>query len=293
MFLESELILNPDGTIFHLHLRPGQVADTVILVGDPNRVDIIKGYLDEVEFRVANREYVSTTGRYNNKRITIISTGVGVGNIDIVLNELDALVNIDFGTREQKRKKTSLKIIRIGTSGSLQKDIPVNSFVVSEKCIGFDNLVFYHGNDFKIFNIELQSYFRNHMDGHPSFFSPYIVDSSDELLELISDKKRTKEGITVTSPGFYVPQGRELRLKAKIKNINEKLSSFEHDGYRITNYEMESAAIYALSKLMGHRAIAICLIIADRMNKNANQNYGDNMKGLIEYVLKKVSNENQ
>ena len=290
MILESELILNPDGSIFHLHLKPGQVADTIILVGDPNRVHVIESFFNTVEVKVSNREYVSITGTYNNKRITVVSTGVGIGNIDIVMNELDALVNIDFEKREIKNKLRKLNFIRIGTSGSLQKDIPVNSFVISQKSIGFDNLLYFYDENEAIENKEFKAAFKAHLGASSLFFSPYVIDASETLFNKLKSTK-TFSGITITSPGFYVPQGRELRLKAKLENINDKLSSFNHNGYRIANYEMESSAMYGLAKLLNHNAVALCLIIANRLNKNANENYREQVTELIEYVLNKITNE--
>ncbi len=288
MILDSELIVNPNGSIFHLHLKPGQIADTVILVGDPKRVDVIKSLFSEIEFKIANREYVSMTGKFNGKRITVVSTGVGIGNIDIVMNELDALVNIDFDTREIKEEKRKLEFIRIGTSGSLQKDIPVNSYVISEKSVGFDNLLYFYENEADVVNEEFRRLLRILVGGHSIFLNPYVVDASEKLLNQLKSKD-TFTGITITSPGFYVPQGRELRLFKKLDNINNKLSDFEYHGYRITNYEMESSALYGLAKMLGHEAIAICLIIANRLNKEANENYRDKVKELITYVLDKIT----
>lgn len=287
MILDSELILNPDGSIFHLHLKPGQVADTIILVGDPKRVDVITSFLSDVEFTITNREYVSTTGTYKGKRITVVSTGVGIGNIDIVVNELDALVNIDFKKREVKENLKKLNFIRIGTSGSLQKEIKVNDFVISEKSIGFDNLLAFYKDNESVENKEFKSAFKAHMGANNLFFSPYIINASKELLNKLNSQQ-THIGITVTSPGFYVPQGRELRLKTKLHNINGMLSSFEYNNQRIANYEMESSAMYGLASMLGHQAIAICLIIANRLNKNANENYRDKVKELIQYVLDKI-----
>lgn len=285
MILSSELILNPDGSIFHLHLKPGQVADTVILVGDPKRVEVIQSFLSKIEYTISNREYVSSTGQYNGKRITVVSTGVGIGNIDIVVNELDALVNIDFGKREINKTLKKLNFIRIGTSGSLQKDIKVNSYVISEKSIGFDNLLAFYDNNQSVQNKEFNSAFKAHMGTNNLFFSPYVINASENLLNMLQSDE-THMGITVTSPGFYVPQGRELRLKIKLNDINNMLSSFQYNGYRIVNYEMESSAMYGLARMLGHEAIAICLIIANRLNKNANENYRENVKELIQYVLK-------
>ncbi len=287
MISESELILNPDGSVFHLHLKPENLADTVILVGDPNRVSVIENYLENIEFQISNREYVSVTGTYNNKRITVVSTGVGIGNIDIVMTELDALANIDFKTRKIKKEIIKLDIIRIGTSGSLQKDITVNSYVLANKSIGFDNLLYFYDKNETVINLELKTEFKKYLGAEADFFSPYVVDASEKLFKMLYSDQ-VFSGITITSPGFYVPQGRELRLSTKIKDINNKLSSFSNN-IRVTNYEMESAAVYGLAKLLGHNAITICLIIANRLNKQANENYRDKIKELIEYVLRKIT----
>ncbi|MGW9687142.1 nucleoside phosphorylase [Flagellimonas sp. 2504JD1-5] len=288
MISDSELILNPDGSIFHLHLKPGQVADIVILVGDPGRVDVIGSFLTDIEYKMANREYVTITGKFNGKRITVASTGVGIGNIDIVMNELDALVNIDFKTREVKKEKRKLKFIRIGTSGSLQKNIPVNSYVISEKSAGFDNLLYFYKDEGTVVNEEFRRLLRILIGEHSIFLNPYVVDASEKLLDQLNGEE-TFTGITITSPGFYVPQGRELRLSKKMKDVNQKLSDFEYHGHKITNYEMESSAMYGLAKMLGHEAITICLIIANRLHKTANENYQVQMKALIAYVLKKIT----
>lgn len=290
MILDSELILNPDGSIFHLHLKPGQVADTVILVGDPKRVRVIESLFTEIEYNITNREYVSMTGKYNQKRITVVSTGVGIGNIDIVMNELDALVNIDFETREIKKELKKLDFIRIGTSGSLQKYIPVNSFVISEKSVGFDNLLYFYKDEKEVINKEYSRLLRILVGSHSIFLNPYVVDSSERLFNTLNDET-TFAGITITAPGFYVPQGRELRLTKKLNDINNRLSNFEYHGFKITNYEMESSALYGLAKMLGHEAVAICLIIANRLNKEANENYRDKVKELIEYVLQKITTD--
>ena len=291
MILESELILNPDGSIYHLHLKPGQVADTVILVGDPGRVTVIESYLSDVEYKVVNREYISITGTYNGKRITVVSTGVGVGNIDIVMNELDALVNIDFETREIKKNLKKLDFIRIGTSGSIQEDIPVNSFVLSQKSVGFDNLLYFYDVDKGIINETCGRLLRMVVGGHSLFLNPYVIDASEELFNTLKSEK-TKTGITISSPGFYVPQGRELRLTPKLEDINKKLSDFEYEGLKITNYEMEISAMCGLARMLGHNAIGICLIIANRLSQKVNKNYRDKIRELIEYVLHKITHEN-
>ncbi len=287
MILDSELIINPNGSIFHLHLKPGQIADTVILVGDPKRVDVFEALFSDIEFKITNREYVSITGKFKDKRITVVSTGVGIGNIDIVMNELDALVNIDFETREIKKEKRKLEFIRIGTSGSLQKHIPVNSYVISEKSVGFDNLLYFYEKGEEVVNEEFRRLFRILVGGHSIFLNPYVVDASEKLFVQLKSAD-TFTGITITAPGFYVPQGRELRLSKKLDDINNKLSDFEYHGHTITNYEMESSALYGLAKMLGHDAIAICLIIANRLNKEANKNYREKVKELIIYVLHKI-----
>ena len=290
MISNSELILNPDGSIFHLHLKPGQVADTVILVGDPKRVSVIASMFDEIEYEISNREYVTVTGTYKDKRITVVSTGVGIGNIDIVMNEIDALVNIDFVSRTPRTTLKKINFIRIGTSGSLQKDIPVNAFVISQKSVGFDNLLYFYKDADNVIDKEFSRAMRMLVGSHAIFLNPYVIDSSQMLFERLLGPE-TYSGITITSPGFYVPQGRELRLAPKLEDINQKLSDFEYQGHKIANYEMESAAMYGLSRMLGHNAVAICLIIANRLNKNANENYRDKVIELIEYVLNRIAND--
>ena len=218
----SELILNPDGSIFHLHLQPGQLANDVILVGDPDRVDLISGFFDEIEFKVQNREFVTVTGKYKGKRITVLSTGIGTDNIDIVVNELDALVNIDLATREIKAEKTSLNLIRIGTSGGLQGDIPVDAFLVSRKAIGFDGLMNFYANREKISDLEFENAFKAYTNWNPLLASPYVVSCNANLYDRIFDEAFIA-GITISAPGFYGPQGRELRLGIVDQNINAKI----------------------------------------------------------------------
>ncbi|MCK3684928.1 nucleoside phosphorylase [Maribellus sp. YY47] len=288
MIRNSELILNPDGTIFHLHLKPENISDNIILVGDPARVDSIATLFDEILFTTQNREFKTVTGIYNKKRFTLISTGIGTDNIDIVVNELDALVNIDLETREIKKEHKSLNIVRIGTSGGLQTDLPVNSFVVSEKSIGFDGLLnFYAGRD-KVADLELEAAFKAYTAWDSSLASPYVVDASPELLSRFSTKEFS-HGVTISAPGFYGPQGRELRIPLAFPHLNEKIESFSFKGLRITNFEMESSAIYGLSRLLGHHALTVCLIIANRVTLTANGNYRDEMKKLIQLVLTTLS----
>ena len=288
MIRSSELIINQDGSIFHLHLKPEQIADHVLLVGDPDRVKIIASHFTDIEFTVQNREFVSTTGKYKNQRITVISTGIGTDNIDIVVNELDALVNIDLNTREIKAEKRSLKIIRIGTSGGLQKDLPVNSFVISKKAIGFDGLLNFYANRELISDLDFEKIFIMHTNWNPLLTTPYVVDSSPVLFKLINGKE-FKEGVTISAPGFYGPQGRVLRLETADPLLNEKIESFYYNDFRITNYEMECSAIYGLSALLGHEALTVCLIIANRVAKDANEDYHPYMEKLIKLILDKIS----
>lgn len=286
MIQHSELIINPDGSIFHLHLKPQDIANNIILVGDPGRVQTIASYFDEIELRVQNREFVSTTGIYKGKRLTVIATGIGTDNIDIVVNELDALANIDLKTRTIKKEKKSLNLIRIGTSGSLQREIPVNSFVISQKSIGFDGLLNFYANRIDVSDLEFEAAFMEHTNWDEFHTAPYVVDCSNKLfLKLASNN--TFAGINISAPGFYGPQGRILRLPLADANLNEKIESFEFKGQKITNYEMESSAIYGLSKLLGHKALTICLIIANRVTGDASKDYHPEMKKLIEYVLNK------
>ncbi|MGF7138814.1 nucleoside phosphorylase [Roseimarinus sediminis] len=288
MIQASELIINPDGSIFHLHLKPGQIADTILLVGDQGRVDMIASFFDEIEHEVQNREFKTVTGWYNERHLSVLSTGIGTDNIDIVVNELDALVNIDFNTRQPKDMLTSLNLLRIGTSGSLQAAIPLNSYVVSELSIGFDGLLnFYDGRDIVSDN-EFEQLFMQHMQWNKKLAHPYVVSCSETLLNEI-DGEEIIRGINISSPGFYGPQGRVLRLPLIDAQLNEKIASFDFIGKKITNYEMESSAIYGLSKLLGHEALTVCLIIANRPLGKANQQYHPEMKQLVKYLLDRLA----
>jgi len=288
MIKQSELIMNPDGSIFHLHLKAGQISDQIILVGDPGRVDTIASFFSDIEFSTQNREFKTITGTYNNKRLTVLSTGIGTDNIDIVVNELDALANIDLERRIIKKEKRQLNLIRIGTSGGLQNDLPVNSFVVSKKSIGFDGLLNFYAGRKTICDLDFEATFRHYTGWDAALPSVYVVDAADELLQKFSTGD-FRQGVTISAPGFYGPQGRELRLPLAHPHLNEKIETFEHKGLRITNFEMESSAIYGLSKLLRHKALTICLIIANRVNKTANENYRDEMKRLIKKVLDKLT----
>lgn len=288
MIKSSELIINSDGSIFHLHLKPEQIADHIILVGDPGRVEMIGKMLADVEFVVQNREFVSTTGKYNGKRITVVSTGIGTDNIDIVVNELDALANINLITREINPEHRTLNFVRIGTSGGLQDFLDVNSFVVSEKAIGFDGLLNFYANRDAVSDLAFEEAFRAHTGWNKQLTSPYVVDCSKKLLDKIH-AGRTVAGVTISAPGFYGPQGRVLRLPLADPNLNEKIESFEYNGHRITNFEMECSAIYGLSKLLMHEALTVCLIIANRVKKDANANYHHSIETLIELVLERLT----
>ncbi len=283
---ESELIINSDGSVFHLHLKPEDLADTVILVGDPGRVEMVSGYFDKVEVTRANREFVSKTGIYNGKRFTVLSTGIGTDNIDIVVTELDALVNVDFNTRTEKEDRTELTILRLGTSGAIQPDIPVGSFVMSDISIGFDGLLnFYEGRD-EVCLLDYEEAFVKHMSWLKQLPAPYFIESSQMLIDLFGND--VIHGMTISSPGFYGPQGRVVRIPLADTNQNEKIESFLYKGKRITNFEMESSALAGLSKLLGHEASTICTIIANRDNKTANSDYKPYVKQMVEMALDKL-----
>lgn len=288
MIKDSELILNKDGSVFHLHLRPENISDKIILVGDQGRVAEFASLFSNIEFEVQNREFKTITGYYNNNRLTVISTGIGTDNIDIVLNELDALVNIDLEKRKVKKEIKSLDIVRIGTSGSLQSDIPVNSFVVSQKSVGFDGMLNFYALREKYCDLPFEKAFRQFTEWSPSLPSPYVVGVSDILLAKFHEKEFIK-GVTISAPGFYGPQGRELRLKLAFPELNKKIEEFSFDNMRITNLEMESSAIYGLSRMLGHNALTVCLIIANRVSLTANENYYDEMRKMIIKVLGKLT----
>ncbi|MDL2251594.1 nucleoside phosphorylase [Odoribacter sp. OttesenSCG-928-J03] len=289
MIDSSELIINEDGSIFHLHLLPEELADTVLLVGDPGRVETIAAYFSSIEVKKSNREFHTVTGIYNNRRISVISTGIGPDNIDIVINELDALVNIDLKSKEILSEKKSLNIIRIGTSGAVQGDIPVDSFVISEKNLGCDGVLRYYGNNERICDRDFEEAFIKHCNWNADAARPYLVTSDNGLIERLHTEGKTIKGVTLTAVGFYAPQGRELRLPLAMPGINDRITTFRYGSYKVTNYEMESAAITGLCNLLGHKATTICLIIANRINGEASADYHGNMKKLIEYVLSQIT----
>ena len=283
----SELVLNDDNSIYHLKLHPHQLAKDIIVVGDPGRVEIISNYFDHIEHRVTNREIVTHTGSLNGKRLTVMSTGMGTDNIDIVLNELDALVNIDLENRILKDTHTSLNIIRLGTSGALQEDIPVDSFVISEFGLGLDGLMNYY--DFEQTNEEMNllDQFYSQTNYSKTFAQPYFVKVSSELYDQLKDG--CISGITATASGFYGPQGRVLRIPLKETQLNEKLRDFDYKNYRITNFEMETSALYGLSRALGHNACTICAIIANRFLGTGSDNYKLAVQKLIEQTLNKLT----
>ncbi len=286
-FPPSELIINSDGSIFHLHLKPEQLADNVILVGDPDRVPLVASYFETQELNVSSREFRTITGTYKGKRISVISTGIGTDNIDIVMNELDAISNIDLQTRTEKTEFRQLTVVRIGTSGGMQKDLPLGRFLISEKSIGFDGMLnFYAGRD-SVSDLEFEEAMKKHLLWSPQLAAPYVVDADEELVNRIG-KDDMLRGVTISANGFYGPQGRELRLALADKFLNDKIESFRYGKYKITNYEMEGSAIAGLSKLMGHKAMTVCCIIANRRFEAANTDYRPYIEKLVQTVLDRI-----
>lgn len=284
----SQLPLNADGSIYHLKLFPDQISDTIILVGDPNRVKKVSAFFDRIELEVSNREINTHTGYYKGKRITVMSTGMGTDNIDIVINELDALANVDLKTREIKEKHTSLNLIRLGTSGALQAEIPVGeSFVASAYALGLDGLLHFYAGSEKHIEQEMTKAFIDHTHYDSNLPSPYIVKSSGKLMKQLCEGYYV--GVTATSPGFYGPQGRVLRLHLADAQMNKKIESFEFEGKRISNFEMESSALFGLSSMLGHEAITICVIIANRVSEQFAGNYHPYMEKLIKTTLDRLT----
>lgn len=288
-FAASELLINSDGSVFHLHIKPEQLADKVILVGDPGRVSLVASHFENIEMDVESREFKSITGSYKGKRITVVSTGIGCDNIDIVMNELDALANIDFKTRYEKDEHRELSLVRIGTCGGLQPNTPVGTFVVSEKSMGFDGLLNFYAGRNAVCDLAMEKAFINHMGwtGNMCQPYPYVIDANKELIERI-DKGDMVRGVTIAAGGFFGPQGRELRIPLADPNQNEKIEKFEYNGYKITNFEMESSALAGLSRLMGHKAMTVCMVIANRLIKEANTGYKSTIDELIKKVLERI-----
>ncbi|HEX8562104.1 MAG TPA: nucleoside phosphorylase [Flavobacterium sp.] len=287
MIKNSELILNPDGSVYHLNLRPEHIANDIIFVGDQNRVEKITMFFDHIEYSAQKREFKTQTGSYRGKRITVMSTGIGPDNIDIVMNELDALVNIDFETRQPKEQLTSLNIIRIGTSGSLHQDIPVDSFVMSAHALGLDNMLRSYKID-EISNPQFEEAFISHTNWDVKKGRPYLISCSEDLAALMRSTEM-HEGITATAGGFYGPQGRVLRLPIQDQELNSKMDNFQHDGLRITNLEMETAAIYGLSALLRHNALSLNAIVANRAAGTFSADPYKAVDELISYTLKKLT----
>jgi len=283
----SELILNNDGSVYHLNLLPEHIADTIITVGDPDRVDQVTKYFDTIEFKTRKREFHTQTGRLKNKRITVISTGIGTDNIDIVLNELDALANIDLKTREIKKEFTQLSFIRIGTSGAIQRDIPIDSFLISEYASGFDSLLHFYKSE-HVQNPAISSALMTHLNWTKEKSHPYVVKGSGDLINLMTSSKTT-QGFTVTNVGFYGPQSRILRLDVTDNTFNEKLANFEYNNLKITNLEMETAGIYGLAALLGHNAISLNAIIANRASGQFSDDPSKTVDDLIKYSLTKLT----
>ena len=286
-FAESELIINPDGSVFHLHLTPEQLAHKVILVGDPGRVDTVAALFDSKECEVSSREFHAITGNYKGKRITVLSTGIGCDNIDIVMNELDALVNIDFKTRTEKPEHTTLELVRIGTCGGLQPNTPVGTFIASVKSIGFDGLLNFYAGRNNVCDLDLEKEFVKHMDWNPLLSAPYVAVANEELINRISGTEMVR-GITIACGGFFGPQGRELRIPLADPMQNKKVESFEYKDLRICNFEMESSALAGLSSLLGHKAMTCCMVIANRLAGKANASYKGDMPKLIQLVLDRI-----
>lgn len=283
----SELILNSDKSVFHLHLKKGDVADNIILVGDPSRVDMVTSFFSETEKKVVNREFVSVVGRYKDVRFTVVSTGIGQDNIDIVLNELDALVNVDFDTMTPCEHIKSLNIVRIGTSGGVQDSITQNSRVISQYSIGMDHLLHFYKDSVRVRNRDMERVFIDEMNLKGTQLENIYIVKADESLTTHFEDMACK-GITMSAPGFYAPQGRWLRLEPTIEDMISKLNDFSYDGMKITNIEMESSAVAGLSLLMGHRAVTMCLIIAQRSKGSSNSEYKDNMVVFVKDILDKM-----
>ncbi|MBO7643756.1 MAG: nucleoside phosphorylase [Bacteroidales bacterium] len=288
---ESELIINGDGSVFHIHLKPEELADNVIMVGDPSRVDMIGEYLEDIEFRHESREFVSITGKRNGKRITALSHGIGPDNIDIVMTELDALANVDFQTREVKPEHKALNIIRIGTSGALHADIPLGSYVLSHISVGFDGVMNWYADRDKVTIPAVEDAFKKHMNWNPTLPSPYFVKASPKIINLFKDV--TVKGVTISAPGFYGPQGRVVRLPLAMPNMLEDIESFRFteagEDYKITNFEMESSPLAGFAAHLGHNASTVCCIIANRYLQSSNPDYKPAIRKLVELAVDRMS----
>ncbi|HTN68727.1 MAG TPA: nucleoside phosphorylase [Dysgonamonadaceae bacterium] len=283
---ESELIINPDGSVFHLHIKPEQLSDKIIMMGDPGRVTLTASFFDSIECDIQSREFHTVTGTYKGKRITALSHGIGTDNIDIVVTELDALANVDFETREVKKDFKELIMIRVGTSGGMQPHCPVGTFVVSEKSIGFDGLIHYYDESSSIREEEFELSFQKHVNWSPLHCTPYVVSADEGLVDQIGHDMI--KGVTISAIGFYGPQGRHVRLPLADQELNSKIESFRFGDHSITNYEMESSALAGLSKMMGHKAMTVCSIIANRVALKSETNYQGSIEDLIKIVLDRI-----
>lgn len=287
IFPDSELVINSDGSIFHLHLKPEQLAEKVILVGDPGRVNLVASHFDTKECETSNREFHTITGNYKGKRITALSTGIGCDNIDIVMNELDALANIDFSSRTEKSAHRTLTLVRVGTCGGLQPNTPTGTYIASVKSIGFDGLLnFYAGRD-EASDLQLEKAFKEHVGWNLKMGNPYVATADPQLINTIAANDMVK-GITIACGGFFGPQGRRLRLPLMVPDLNEKIESFEYKGLKVNNFEMESSALAGLATLMGHKAMTCCMVIANRRAKKMETNYKGDIDGLITLVLDRI-----
>lgn len=283
----SELIINGDGSVFHIHLRPDQLRDNIILVGDPGRVDMVASYFDEIDYDITSREFHAIAGKYKGKEILCISHGIGPDNIEIVVTELDALANVDFETRKVRPEHRTLNMVRIGTSGSLQEDIHIGDFVMATKGTGFDGILNFYADRDKVCDLEFEKEFMAHTDWNSTWAAPYTVDADEELITKIG-KDDMIHGYTIAAVGFYAPQGRMVRVPLADPNLNEKIESFRFNGKPVTNFEMESACLQGLAKLLGHRALTVCCIIAERRLTKANTDYKPAVKRLVETVLERI-----
>ena len=283
----SEMIINADGSVFHLHLRPEQLTDRIILVGDPGRVDMVASFFDEKTFEVSSREFHTIGGVFKGKPIMCLSHGIGPDNMDIVINELDALANIDFSTREIKDEHRALTMVRIGTSGALQPELKVGTPVIAEKAIGFDGVINFYAQRNQVSDLDFEHAFCEHVGWNQLWAKPYVVDADASLVERIGGNDMVK-GNTISAVGFYGPQGRELRLPLANPDLNSLIESFRYNGRKVTNYEMESAPLQGLARMLGHKAMTVCSIIANRMNHDATPNYKTAMRDLVATVLERI-----
>ncbi len=283
----SELVLNADQSVYHLNLKPEHIGDKIIVVGDPGRVELISSFFDSVDYKISNREFVTHTGMYNGKKVSAIATGIGTDNIDIVINELDALVNIDLENRTIKKEKKSLEIVRIGTCGALQKDLAVDSFIMSSHAFGMDGLLNFYQYDESTENKKILNEIINQCNYSERLTKPYLVAASTDLLHQLGDG--IKKGITATAPGFYGPQGRVLRLALNSEGLNDRMTNFSFNDHRICNFEMETSALYGLSELLGHKACTVCVIVANRLANSFSKDYHPAMEKLIQLVLNRLT----